>query len=223
MKEIAYIKTDFPDKFGIPRQSGLVPELMGEIIFHKEYSNMDAVRGLSEYSHIWLLWKFSKSERDKWSPTVRPPRLGGDTRMGVFATRSPFRPNPIGLSVVRLVYIELREGVGPVLHVAGADLMDNTPIYDIKPYLPHIDAIPDAKGGFSEQFADYGLKVNIPDKLLKLVPGDKQTALYKVLSNDPRPAYHNDEERVYGMYFSGLNIKFSVKNNMVFVKDINIF
>ncbi len=223
MKEIAYIKTDFPDKFGIPRQSGLVPELKGEVIFNGEYSNEAAVKGLSGYSHIWLLWKFSKAERDTWSPTVRPPRLGGDVRMGVFATRSPFRPNPIGLSVVKLDYIELREGVGPVLHVSGADLMDKTPIYDIKPYLPHIDSIPDAGGGFAEQFADYALCVEIPDELLMLVPEDKRTALYKVLSNDPRPSYHNDEDRVYGMYFSGLNIKFSVKNNTVFVKDINIF
>lgn len=223
MKEIAYIKTDFPDKFGIPRQSGLVPELTGEIIFQKEYRTQEAVRGLSDYSHIWLLWKFSKAEREEWSPTVRPPRLGGDVRMGVFATRSPFRPNPIGLSVVRLDYIELRTGFGPVLHVAGADLMDNTPIYDIKPYLPHIDSIPDARGGFAEQFADYGLEVDFPAELLKLIPEDKQAALYKVLANDPRPSYHNDADRIYGMYFAGFNIRFSVADNKVFVKEINNF
>lgn len=223
MKEIAYIKTDFPDKFGIPRQSGLVPELKGEIIFQKEYRTMDAVRGLSDYSHIWILWKFSKAVRDEWSPTVRPPRLGGDVRMGVFATRSPFRPNPIGLSVVKLDYIEQRDGVGPVLHVTGADLMDNTPIYDIKPYLPHIDAIMDAKGGFAEAFADYGLEVDFPSELLKLIPEEKRTALYKVLANDPRPSYHNDSNRIYGMYFAGFNIKFVVVDNKVLVKEINNF
>lgn len=223
MKEIAHIKTDFPDKFGIPRQSGLVPELIGEIIFQKEYRNPDAIRGLSDYSHIWILWKFSKAEREEWSPTVRPPRLGGDVRMGVFATRSPFRPNPIGLSVVRLDCIELREGVGPVLHVAGADLMDNTPIYDIKPYLPHIDAVPEARGGFAEKFTDYGLEVDFPPELLKIIPENKRTALYKVLANDPRPSYHNDENRIYGMYFADFNIKFSVVNNKVLVKEVNNF
>ena len=223
MKEIAYIKTDFPDKFGIPRQSGLVPELKGEIIFQKEYRTMDAVRGLSDYSHIWILWKFSKAVRDEWSPTVRPPRLGVGVSMGVFATRSPFRPNPIGLSVVKLDYIEQRDGVGPVLHVTGADLMDNTLIYDIKPYLPHIDAIMDAKGGFAEAFADYGLEVDFPSELLKLIPEEKRTALYKVLANDPRPSYHNDSNRIYGMYFAGFNIKFVVVDNKVLVKEINNF
>ena len=220
MVEIARIYTDFPDKFGIPRQSGLVKELTGEIIFAKEYASPEAVRGLEDYSHIWILWKFSRNIRDKWSPTVRPPRLGGDKRMGVFATRSPFRPNPIGLSVVGLDSIEMREGKGPVLHVSGADLMNDTPIYDIKPYLPHVDAIPDAKGGFAQQFKDYSLEVNFPEKLLEKVPEEKRAALIKVLSNDPRPSYQDDPERVYGMWFAGMNIRFLVKNNTVFVKDL---
>ncbi|MGN0375193.1 MAG: tRNA (N6-threonylcarbamoyladenosine(37)-N6)-methyltransferase TrmO [Butyrivibrio sp.] len=220
MKIIGYIKTDFPDKFGIPRQSGLVPELKGEIIFNKEYAVSEAVRGLEEYSHIWILWQFSKNIKEKYSPTVRPPRLGGNKRMGVFATRSPFRPNPIGLSVVKLEYIELRDDAGPVLHVSGADLMDNTPIYDIKPYLPHIDAIHDARGGFSGQFKDYSLEVDFPGELLKTVPAEKQSALLKVLANDPRPSYQNDTERVYGMFFAGMNIKFSVADGKIFVKSI---
>lgn len=220
MKEIAYIQTDFLDKFGIPRQSRLVPELKGEIIFKKEYANPDAVRGLEEYSHIWLLWKFSESVREKWSPTVRPPRLGGGKRMGVFATRSPFRPNPIGLSVVKLDYIEIRKGVGPVLHISGADLKNNTPIYDIKPYLPHIDSVESAKGGFSEQFKDYSLEVEFPEELLSILPNDKQDAVIKVLANDPRPSYQNDPDRVYGMYFAGYNIKFCVENDKIFIKGV---
>ena len=220
MIEIARIYTDFPDKFGIPRQSGLVKELKGEIIFAKEYASPEAVRGLEDYSHIWILWEFSRNIRDKWSPTVRPPRLGGDKRMGVFATRSPFRPNPIRLSVVELDYIEMRDGKGPVLHVSGADLMNDTPIYDIKPYLPHVDAIPDAKGGFAQQYKDYSLEVNFPGELLEKVPEEKREALIKVLSNDPRPSYQDDPERMYGMCFAGLNVRFLVKNNTVFVKEL---
>ena len=217
MKTIAKIRTDFPTKFGIPRQSGLVDELKGTVIFEPEYRNADAIRGLEDFSHIWLLWKFSTGEGESWSPTVRPPKLGGNTRMGVFATRSPFRPNSIGLSCVRLEKIEFNEATGAVLHVSGADLMDKTEIIDIKPYIPYADCHPDATGGFSKDSSSPQLNVYIPEELLSLIPADKLTALKKVLALDPRPAYHNDENRVYGFGFAGIEVKFTVSGN-----DLNV-
>ena len=217
---IGRIKTGFSEKFGLPRQSGLVKELKGEIIFEKEYAIAEAVRGLEEYSHIWILWEFSEAKRDSWSPTVRPPRLGGETRMGVFATRSPFRPNPIGLSVVKLEGIEFRKNVGPVLKVSGIDMMDNTPIYDIKPYLPHIDGILDAKGGFAYEVKDYSLKVSFLNDCEKELDDETKNAIRGALSQDPRPSYQNDSERIYGMEYKGLNVKFYVENSTVFVTEI---
>lgn len=220
MKKIAHIRSDFKEKFGIPRQSGMVEELRATVVFEPEYQKEDALRGLEGYSHIWLLWEFSESIREGWSPTVRPPRLGGNERVGVFATRSPFRPNPIGLSSVRLLGIEKEEGNGLVLQVAGADLLDGTPIYDIKPYLPHVDSHPEATGGFAGEVKDYKLEVECEEQLLKRIPAEKRTALLGILSQDPRPAYQNDEKRVYGMKFSGFNIKFSVKNGILKVLQI---
>lgn len=220
MKKIAVIHTDFPEKFGVPRQSGLVPELKGEIIFEKEYAVNEAVRGLEEYSHIWLLWEFDRNESKEWSPTVRPPRLGGDKRMGVFATRSPFRPNSIGMSVVKLDKVEIRSGVGPVLLVSGIDLVDKTPIIDIKPYLPHVDSVKDAVGGFAERVKDYSLKVEASEEVLKELPKDMVEPLLKVLSNDPRPSYQNDPERVYGMLYGAYNVKFTVSNGILSIKNI---
>lgn len=220
MKKIAVIHTDFPEKFGVPRQSGLVPGLMGEIIFEKEYGVWEAFRGLEDYSHIWLLWEFNKIDKTDWSPTVRPPRLGGEKRMGVFATRSPFRPNSIGLSVVKLEKIENRQGVGPVLIVSGVDLVDGTPIYDIKPYLPHVDAIEGASGGFSEKVKDYALEVKISQELLSVIPESKRNALIEVLAEDPRPSYQDDPTRVYGMNFSVYNVKFMVNSGVLVVTNI---
>lgn len=219
MKIIARIHTDFPDKFGIPRQSGLVPELCGKIVFEPEYRNAEALRGLEGFSHIWLIWGFSESDRREWSPTVRPPRLGGDIRMGVFATRSPFRPNPIGLSCVRLQQIEYgREG--PVIYVSGIDMMDNTPIYDIKPYLPYSDCKSEALSGFAGDYTDYHLDVEFPHELIEKIPEKKRAALSGALAGDPRPSYHNDSDRVYGMSFSGFNIKFKVRDNLLTVVEI---
>ena len=220
MNIIGKIRTGFSEKFGLPRQSGLVEELKGEIIFEKEYAIPEAVRGLEEYSHIWVLWEFSEAKREKWSPTVRPPRLGGETRMGVFATRSPFRPNPIGLSVVKLEGIEFRKYVGPVLKVSGIDMMDNTPIYDIKPYLPHIDGILDAKGGFAYEVKDYSLKVSFLNDCEKELDADVKNAICGALSQDPRPSYQNDSERIYGMEYCGYNVKFYVKKETAFVIEI---
>ncbi len=217
MKIIAKIQNDFPEKFGVPRQSGLVKSLKAKIVFEPEYRNIDALRGLDGYSHIWLIWQFSEAVRDTWSPTVRPPRLGGDVRQGVFATRSPFRPNPIGLSSVKLEAVEVDETLGPVLVISGADLMNGTPIYDIKPYLPFTDSHPDAVGGFADTFVDYGLEVHVPEELLALVPEDKQEALLGVLAQDPRPSYQNDPERVYGVCFGTQNIRFQVKENVLTV------
>ncbi len=210
IKEIARIRTDFPEKFGIPRQSGRVAELRGEIVFLPEFRSREALRGLEGYSHIWLVWGFSANSHADWSPTVRPPRLGGNRRVGVFATRSPYRPNPLGLSVVRLESIELDGNDAPRLTVSGADLMDGTPIYDIKPYLPHADAIEGARGGFSADFVDYALRVDFPDELLSLLPEDKRTAAVAVLAEDPRPSYQDDTEREYGMSFGGFEIYFKV-------------
>lgn len=219
-KIIARIRTDFPEKFGIPRQSGLVEQLEGTIVFEPEYRKSEALRGLDGFSHIWLLWKFSEAVREDWQPTVRPPRLGGNTRMGVFATRSPFRPNPIGLSCVKLEKIEQTANEGTVLKVRGADLMDGTPIYDIKPYLPYADSHPEALGGFAQPLYDYALTVEIPPDLLKLIPKSKQTALSEILANDPRPSYKDDPERVYGLCFAGFNISFKVVGTQLAVTDI---
>ena len=220
LKVIAHIHTAFPTKFGIPRQSGLVDELRGEVIFTPEYRNADAVRGLEDFSHIWLVWQFSGAVRESWSPTVRPPRLGGNTRMGVFATRSPFRPNPLGLSSVRLEAIEHRPEVGPVLIVRGADLMDGTPIYDIKPYIPYADCHPDAAAGFTAQTQTHRLRVKCPPELWETVPAAERDGLRGVLENDPRPSYQHDPERVYGMEFSGLEVHFVVDGAVLTVTGI---
>ncbi len=220
MKVIAHIYTDFKTKFGLPRQSGLVEEIEGRIVFEKEYRNPEALRGLEEFSHIWLLWEFSKSRRDEWSPTVRPPLLGGNKRVGVFATRSPFRPNPIGLSCVKLEKIEITKAEGPALIVKGSDLMNGTPIYDIKPYLPYSDSRPEATGGFTENLAERKLTVNICADLLGRVPESKKQELLAVLSGDPRPSYQNDPERVYGFLFAELEVKFKVDDGILTVTDI---
>ena len=213
MEIIAYIRTDFPTKFGVPRQSGLVDALRGHISFVGAYKNPDCVRGLEGFSHIWLLWSFSEVRREQWSATVRPPRLGGNTRMGVFATRSPFRPNPIGLSCVRLLHVEYTQKDGPILHVAGADLIDGTPIYDIKPYLPFTDSHPDAQYGFAER--QHCLEVRCPDELLSRIPPDSREAMLEILRQDPRPAYQCDPTRRYGIPFAGWDIRFTVSEDGV--------
>lgn len=217
---IAYIHSDFPEKFGIPRQSGIVEELKSTVIFEPAYRNTDAVRGLEQYSHIWLLWRFSECADKPFTPTVRPPRLGGNTRMGVFATRSPFRPNSIGLSCVRLEKIDFTSPDAPVLHVAGADLMDGTPILDVKPYLPYADSIPTASGGFALQSKEDILKVDFPNDLLQKIPEEKRQPLLRVLAQDPRPAYQADAERVYGFTFAGFTIKFTVCENVLSVTAV---
>ncbi|MBR5485972.1 MAG: tRNA (N6-threonylcarbamoyladenosine(37)-N6)-methyltransferase TrmO [Oscillospiraceae bacterium] len=218
---IAHIKNDFTTKFGIPRQSGLVDSLKSTIVFEPEYRNPEAFRGLDGYSHIWLLWQFSQAMREDWSPTVRPPRLGGNTRMGVFATRSPFRPNSIGLSSVRLEEIHLNTEQGPVLVVSGADLMDGTPIYDIKPYLPYTDSHPNATGGFALQSKEAVVKVECPKEQLEKIPYESRDGLIAVLAQDPRPAYQNAPERVYGFEFAGYEIRFSVAEDTLTVHDIS--
>lgn len=220
MEIIATIRSDFPTKFGIPRQSGLVEELRATVVFEPEYRNPDALRGLEDFSHLWLIWQFSEAVRDKWSPTVRPPRLGGNTRMGVFATRSPFRPNPIGLSCVRLEGIRREPELGHVLEVSGADLMDGTPILDIKPYIPYADSHPEALGGFAAVPAGETLEVVIPPDLLEQVPEDHREALRGVLAQDPRPHYQKDPDRVYGFLFAGMEIRFSVDGDRLTVRDI---
>ncbi|MBR3794529.1 MAG: tRNA (N6-threonylcarbamoyladenosine(37)-N6)-methyltransferase TrmO [Clostridia bacterium] len=220
MKTIAHIHCDFKEKFGIPRQSGLVPQTRARIVFEPEYRNPDALRGIDGYSHLWLIWAFSKAERDTWSPTVRPPRLGGNTRVGVFATRSPFRPNAIGLSSVTLEDVQLHTPQGPVLIVGGADLMDGTPIYDIKPYLPYVDSHPEARGGFGAEKAGYALYVVFPSELEEKIETDKRAALRGVLENDPRPSYQNDPQRVYGVRFAQHNVKFMVKDGVLTVTEI---
>ena len=220
LKLIAHIRSDFSEKFGIPRQSGLVEELKATIVFEPEFRNPDALRGLEDFSHIWLIWQFSQAVREDWSPTVRPPRLGGNARMGVFATRSPFRPNPIGLSCVRLEEIELHPEFGPVLHVAGADLMDGTPIYDIKPYLPYADCKPDASGGFASRPKEATLSVDCPPALLERLPADRRSALLAVLAQDPRPSYQDDPHRIYGLSFAGYNVRFCVESSVLRVQDI---
>lgn len=220
MKIIAHIHTDFPTKFGVPRQSGIIPSLQGRIVFEPEYRNADAVRGLDEFSHIWLIWEFSEAVRDTWSPTVRPPRLGGNTRKGVFATRSPFRPNAIGLSSVKLEKIEIENELGPVLYVSGADLMDGTPIFDIKPYIAYTDSHPDAISGFATRPAEYELEVVIADELLVKVPKEQRESLKAVLAHDPRPQYHDDPERIYGMQFGQIEVKFRVDSQHAIVTAV---
>lgn len=220
MTIIARIHTDFPTKFGIPRQSGLVDALKATIVFEPEYRNPDALRGLEGYSHIWLLWQFSQHLAEGWSPTVRPPRLGGNVRMGVFASRSPFRPNPIGLSSVKLEQIQLQTPQGPILQVAGADLMDGTPLYDIKPYVPYSDSHPEATGGFAFQAKEGSLNVVIPPALCAKIPAQKQVGLQAVLAQDPRPAYLDDPQRVYGLDFAGFNIRFTVVGNTLTVCEV---
>ena len=220
MNIVARIHTDFPTKFGIPRQSGIVPSLQGRIVFEPEYRNVDAVRGIEEFSHIWLIWEFSEAAREGWSPTVRPPRLGGNVRKGVFATRSPFRPNPIGLSSVKLDKVEIDPTLGPVLYVSGADLMDNTPIYDIKPYITYTDSHPDAVSGFASKPAEYLLEVDFPKDLLDKVSESQRKPLIEVLAHDPRPQYHDDPERVYGMEFGGMEIKFKVNRMSLSVVSV---
>ena len=209
MKVIARIRSDFPEKFGIPRQSGLVPQLRAKIVFEPEFRNADALRGIEGFSHLWLIWQFSAAVRETWSPTVRPPRLGGNERVGVFATRSPFRPNAVGLSCVKLEGVAHEEGSGDVLIVSGADLMDGTPIYDVKPYLPYADAHPEARGGFAPSPKET-VAVDCPPELLTALPEGQREALLGVLAQDPRPQYQHDPERVYGMSFGGWDVKFRV-------------
>ena len=223
MKVIARIHSDFATKFGVPRQSGLVDALESTIVFEPEYRNPDALRGLDGFSHLWLVWVFDQAVRQVWSPTVRPPRLGGNQRMGVFATRSPFRPNPIALSCVRLAGIERTADQGTVLRVRGADLMDGTPILDIKPYIPYSDSRPEALGGFAAAPAGEVLEVIIPQELLERVPADQREALRGVLAQDPRPHYQDDPERVYGFCFAGLEVKFTVDGDLLTVRDISPF
>lgn len=220
IRVIARMKSDFPTKFGIPRQSGLVEELHSTIIFEPEFRNPDALRGIEEFSHIWLIWQFSEAVRQEWSPTVRPPRLGGNTRMGVFATRSPFRPNNLGLSSVKLLGVEHTKEYGTVLHVAGADLMDGTPIFDIKPYIPYGDSHPDATGGFTDHAKDFVLQVQFPQHLLDKIPQDKQAAAIGVLSHDPRPSYQKQADRIYGLNFAGFDIRFQVNGDTLTVLEV---
>ena len=219
IKVIARIRSDFPEKFGIPRQSGLVPELRAKIVFEPEFRNADALRGIEGFSHLWLIWQFSAAVRDTWSPTVRPPRLGGNERMGVFATRSPFRPNAVGLSCVKLEGVAQEDGLGSVLIVSGADLMDGTPIYDIKPYLPYADAHPEARGGFAPA-AKETIRVECAPELLESVPGRQRAALLGVLAQDPRPQYQDDPVRVYGMSFGGWDVKFRVRSGTLEVVSL---
>jgi len=220
---IARIRNAFPTKFGLPRQSGLVPELVSTIVFEPAFRVPEALRGIESYSHLWLIWEFHQAVREgetqEWRPTVRPPRLGGNTRMGVFATRSPFRPNPLGLTVVKLLAVE-DSPEGQVLVVSGADMMDGTPIYDIKPYLPYVDSVPDAVGGFTQSTSAYHLAVDVSEDLLGRIPKEMQQTLLGVLAQDPRPAYQHDENRVYGLPFSGLDVKFKVQDGLLTVLDV---
>ena len=218
---IAHIRNDFPAKFGIPHQSGRLESLRADIVFEPEYRTVEAFRGLESFTHIWLLWEFSETVIEKWSPTVRPPRLGGNTRMGVFATRSPFRPNPLGLSSVKLLSVSLHTGEGPVLHVAGADLMDGTPVYDIKPYIGS-DCHPDARYGFTEAIKEHKLSVSFPAEQLSLIPEGKREALLDVLADDPRPGYQKDPERVYGMPFGEWDVHFKVEGSILTVCSVDV-
>ena len=219
MKEIGYIVTNFSEKFGIPRQSGLV-ETKGKIIFKPEYRTKDAFKGLEKFSHIWILWKFSKSIKKNWSATVKPPRLGGNKRLGVFATRSPFRPNPIGLSSVRLEKIEYDEKKGTILYISGADMLDGTPIYDIKPYLPYTDCHDDARGGFADEVLEYQLEVEFPEELLMTLPMKYRNSVIEILKQDPRPSYIKDKKRVYGVVYANYNIRFRVQDYIAEVLEV---
>jgi tRNA-Thr(GGU) m(6)t(6)A37 methyltransferase TsaA len=221
MQVIARIHTAFPTKFGIPRQSGLIDDLPATVVFEPPFRNPDALRGLEGFSHLWLIWQFSEAVRDGWSPTVRPPRLGGNTRMGVFATRSPFRPNSLGLSSVKLLGVEHTKEYGTVLHVGGADLMDGTPIFDIKPYIPYGDCHPEATGGFTDTAGDFLLEVLFPDALLAVLPEEKRSAAIAVLSHDPRPSYQRKPDRVYGLTFAGFDIRFTVSGEKLTVCEVN--
>ncbi len=221
MKCIAHIKCDLTTKFGVPRQSGLAGELKGRIIFEPEYRKAEAFRGLEDYSHIWLIWEFSEAKRENWSPTVRPPRLGGNKRMGVFATRSPFRPNPIGLSAVKLDSIEYSSEYGPVLHVSGADLMDGTPIFDVKPYLPYADSHPEASGGFTDTVERKLLRVEASEGFRRALGDERYKALVQILQNDPRPSYQDDPERVYGFEYAGYEVHFRVDADVLTVIGID--
>lgn len=219
MKIIAHIKNDFTSKFGIPRQSGLMPEMMSQIIFEPEFRNPDAIRGLEDFSHLWLIWNFSQSKPTE-SLTVRPPRLGGNKRMGVFATRSPFRPNPIGLSCVKIEKIEIDADLGPVISVLSADLMDGTPIYDIKPYIPYADCIPNAVGGFADNVKEYRLNVNMPSDICGDIDEKFKSALYEILANDPRPSYQNEPERIYSFEFGGYKIRFKADEKKLTLTEL---
>ncbi|MBE6918304.1 MAG: tRNA (N6-threonylcarbamoyladenosine(37)-N6)-methyltransferase TrmO [Ruminococcaceae bacterium] len=220
LKVIAHIRTELPEKFGVPRQSGLIPELKGKIVFEPEYRSMDALRGLEEFSHLWLIWQFSKAARDTWSPLVRPPRLGGNEKMGVFATRSPFRPNAIGLSCVELEKVELDRELGPVIYVRGVDLMDGTPIFDIKPYLPYADCRTEATGGWTDALARPLLLVEFPAEVLEKIPEEHRDAVRAVLEADPRPRYQDDPQRIYGLTFAKWNIKFRVEGETLYVVEV---
>ena len=216
---IAHIENDFPTKFALPRQSGLASSLISRIVFEPEYSVTEAIRGLDGYSHLWLIWGFSETFGEKWSPTVRPPRLGGNKRMGVFATRAPYRPNPIGLSVVKLERIDITDK-GPILTVSGADIMNSSPIYDIKPYLPYVESIPNASDGFTAFTKDHRLSVEFPENLISLIPKELRKTLTEVLSGDPRPGYHTDPERIYGFEYSDFEIKFRVSGDILTVCEV---
>ena len=218
---IARMHSDFATKFGIPRQSGLVEELRSTIVFEPEFRNPDTLRGIEDFSHLWIIWQFSEAVRTEWSPTVRPPRLGGNTRLGVFATRSPFRPNSLGLSSVKLLGVEKTEKYGTVLHVGGADLMDGTPIFDIKPYIPYGDSHPEATGGFTDTADDFLLTVNFPAPLLNILPESKREAAIGVLSHDPRPSYQRKPGRIYGLTFAGFDIRFTVEGTTLTVTEVN--
>ena len=220
IQPIARMRSDFSTKFGIPRQSGLVEQLRSTIVFEPEFRNPDALRGIEEFSHLWIIWQFSEAVRQGWSPTVRPPRLGGNTRMGVFATRSPFRPNNLGLSSVRLLGVEQTKDFGMVLHVGGADLMDGTPIFDIKPYIPYGDCHMDSTGGFTDRAGEFLLDVDFPRELLEKLPPDKREAAKAVLSHDPRPSYQRNEDRIYGMTFAGQDIRFTVREDTLTVTEV---
>ena len=217
---IARMKSDFATKFGIPRQSGLVEELRSTIVFEPEFRNADALRGIEGFSHLWIIWQFSEAVRTEWSPTVRPPRLGGNTRMGVFATRSPFRPNNLGLSCVRLLGVEETEEFGTVLHVGGADLMNGTPIFDIKPYIPYADCQIEATGGFTDTAGEFLLDVHFPEELLAQLPANKRDAAIQVLSHDPRPSYQRKPGRIYGLTFAGFDIRFTVEETTLSVVSV---
>ncbi len=220
MEPVAHIRSDFSSKFGVPRQAGLVEELRSAVVFEPPYRIAEALRGIEGFSHLWLIWEFSENRGKAWSPTVRPPRLGGNRRLGVFATRSPFRPNPIGLSCVKLEGVDWDTPEGPVLRVAGGDLVDGTPIFDIKPYIPYADCRPEATGGFAGAAPEETLAVEFPSGLLERVPGDRRTALTGVLAQDPRPPYQNDPDRVYGFGFAGLEVRFTVRDGVLTVVDI---